>query len=433
MKFFIKLPNKNLLIILFCLGFGEWFVSDVINFSGGSLGFIIICLSGYLFLRNGEAKFNEPKDLKGWIKLCDDDLNFFNELEEKNDIEKKNMFRKNKLHQILNEVKKPKISLITESNQALCNSLMREYFPEDKYELITREKLESNNSKKEFSEDFLGNEAIFYFLSIPLSARDLLWLQKVPKSVPIWIVILNSESNSIEKKLEEFNFQIPDFHLNRILNLDLANKRMRDIPLSLRKFLIYPKRNIENTKKRLLKELHANWQADIEAIRRVKLKDIQIKNQLLVATSVFASPIPSIDVLSMTVLNSLMIKEIKAIWGCNWSPEMLDKVSKQIIKTAIAQGVVEWSSNSILNLTKLHAPNWLIAGSLQAGSAAYLTRVVSRSLADFMAISKGVSEPDLNFIKNNSDMVVKNAFEKEKIDWKSLILNLQNSLKIKYG
>ena len=78
-----------------------------------------------------------------------------------------------------------------------------------------------------------------------------------------------------------------------------------------------------------MKELHVAWQSEIEGIRRMQLKVIQRKNQILVATIVFLSPIPSIDVMAMTVLNSLMIKEIKSIWGCNWSPEILDKVSKE--------------------------------------------------------------------------------------------------------
>jgi len=43
-----------------------------------------------------------------------------------------------------------------------------------------------------------------------------------------------------------------------------------------------------------LKELHGAWQSEIEGIRRMQLKGIQRKNQILVATTVFLSPIPSI-------------------------------------------------------------------------------------------------------------------------------------------
>ena len=35
-----------------------------------------------------------------------------------------------------------------------------------------------------------------------------------------------------------------------------------------------------------------------------------------------------------------------------------------------------------------------------------------------MAITKGVEEPDLDFIKKNSEKIVEKSFEKEKINWK---------------
>ena len=187
------------------------------------------------------------------------------------------------------------------------------------------------------------------------------------------------------------------------------------------------------TKKRLLRELHSKWQAEIEVIRRIKLKEIQTKNQVIVAASVFASPVPSIDVLSMTVLNALMINEIKSIWGCTWSPEILEKISKEILKTAITLGVVEWSGQTLLGISKFHGPNWFVAGSFQAASAAYLTRVVSRSLADFMAINKGVSESDLENIISNNEKIVENAFKSEKINWQSFLGDLQNSLNLKFS
>ena len=227
---------------------------------------------------------------------------------------------------------------------------------------------------------------------------------------------------------QERKFKISIDFINKIITFDVNKNEITNIPFSLRKFFISSSKNIENTKKRLLKELHATWQSEIEGIRRMQLKGIQRKNQILVATTVFLSPIPSIDVMAMTVLNSLMIKEIKSIWGCNWSPEILDKVSKEILKTAIAQGVIEWSGQTLIGITKLHGPNWLVSGTFQAVSAAYLTRVVSSSLADFMAITKGVEEPDLDFIKKNSEKIVEKAFEKEKINWKGFISDLRKPL-----
>ena len=84
----IKFPKKNIFIILLFLGFGEWFLSDLINFAGGSIGFFILCFCGYFYLTNEKPKFNEPKDVDGWRKLCNDDLDFFEELELRNNLEK---------------------------------------------------------------------------------------------------------------------------------------------------------------------------------------------------------------------------------------------------------------------------------------------------------------------------------------------------------
>ena len=428
LKDLIKFPKKNIFIILLFLGFGEWFLSDLINFSGGSIGFFILCFGGYFYLKNEKPKFNEPKDLDGWTKLCNEDLDFFEELELRNNLEKQNIKRQKSLDLILKRETKEEIYCIGQKSFDSNMALFKNYFKEDNFNLNFIEKLPQYNASEIVPEAILSSDAILYFLNLPLSANDFLWLEKLPKSMPIWLVALSANGLDSDNELEELKAQISGDYVNRIIKFDTTKNNLSNIPFSFRKFFMSRSSNIENTKKRLLKRLHTNWQSEIEGIRRMQLKDLQRRNQIIVATSVFLSPIPSIDVLSMTVLNSMMIKEIKSIWGCSWSPEILDKVSKQIIKTAIAQGVIEWSGQTLLGLTKWHGPNWLVSGSFQAISAAYLTRVVSSSLADFMAISKGVSEPDLEFIKENSEKIVEKAFENEKINWKSLISELKTPL-----
>jgi len=433
LKDLIKFPKKNFLIILLLLGFGEWFVSDLINFAGGSIGFFVLCLGGYFYLKNDKPKFNEPNNLDGWINLCNEDLNFFEELEETNDLEKQNSKRKKTFELILNRCDKEKISCIGQKDFGSCQSEFKSHFKIDKFDFDLYEKLPKYNSFEIIPKDPLNSDAILYFINLPLSANDFLWLEKFPKNLPIWLVALTSNEIEGKNQIEDLKSQISSEFINKIITFDVNKNEIANIPFSFRKFCVSSTKNIENTKKRLLRELHVAWQSEIEGIRRMQLKKIQRKNQILVATSVFLSPIPSIDVMAMTVLNSLLVKEIKSIWGCNWSPEILDKVSKEILKTAIAQGVIEWSGQALIGITKLHGPNWLLSGTFQAVSAAYLTRVVSTSLADFMAITKGVEEPDLDFIKKNSEKIVQRAFEKEKIDWKGLISEIKNPLmKFKY-
>ena len=430
----IKFPKKNILVVLLLLGFGEWFLSDLINFAGGSIGFFLLCSGGYFYLKSDKPKFKEPNDLNGWISLCNEDLSFYKEIEDRNNLQKQNIKRQKSLELILNREGKEIICCIGQKIYDRKQPIFKNYFKDKDFDLNFYEKLPKYNSSEIIPDKVLNSDAILYFINLPLSANDFLWLEKFPKNMPIWLVVIPDRELKNTNQIDELKSQISSDFIYRIIIFDAIKNELISIPFSLRRFFISKSKNLESTKKRLLKQLHTKWQSDIEGIRRIQLKRIQRKNQLAVATSVFLSPIPSIDVLSMTVLNSLMIKEIKSIWGCNWSPEILDKVSKEIIKTAIAMGVIEWSGQTLLGITKLHGPNWFFSGTLQAASAAYLTRVVSCSLADFMAITKGVEEPDLEFIKKNSERIVENAFEKEKINWKSFISELKKPLiKLSYS
>ena len=428
LKDLIKFPKKNFLIILLLFGFGEWFISDIINFAGGSIGFLVLCLGGYFYLKNDKPKFDEPKNLNGWIKLCNEDLNFFEELEAKNKLEKKKSKRQKILESILNRCDREKISCLGQKDYQGFHSVFKNNLKVNKFDFDLYKKLPKYNSSEIIPKDALNSDAILYFINLPLSANDFLWLEKFPKNMPIWLVALTSNAIVSKSQIEDLKSQISSEFINKIITFDLNKNEIVNIPFSLRRFFLSPTKNIENTKKRLLKELHVSWQSEIEGIRRIQLKGIQRKNQIFVASTVFLSPIPSIDVMTMIVLNSLMIKEIKSIWRCNWSPEILDKISKEILKTAIAQGVIEWSGQTLIGITKFHGPSWLVSGMFQAVSAAYLTRVVSTSLADFMAVTKGVEEPDLDFIKKNSQKIVEEAFEKEKIKWKGFISELRKPL-----
>ena len=432
-KNFLKFPKANIIFTFLLFGFSEWIISDLFKFSGGNLGFIILCLGGYFYFKSDKPKFNEPKDLNGWIKICNEDINYLDEFEEKNNLKSKTNSRENLLEDILENHEKQLITVIGDKGDKFYESLIKKYFKEGTYQLNIIERLPSISNDEELNSQIFQNDIVFYHVTPPLSARSLLWLDKLPTDIRLWLMTPSPENNLEREQMEELKSEIPLQLKQKILDINLKKMLISNLPLSFRLNYITPKITIEATKKRLLRELHSNWQAEIEIIRRISLKEVQKKNQIIVAASVFASPVPSVDVLSMTVLNALMINEIKSIWGCTWSPEILEKISKVILKTAITQGVVEWSGQTLLGISKFHGPNWLIAGSFQAISAAYLTRVVSRSLADFMAINKGVSEPDLKNILSESEKIVENAFKSEKINWQSFLGDLQNNLNFKFS
>ena len=59
--------------------------------------------------------------------------------------------------------------------------------------------------------------------------------------------------------------------------------------------------------------------------------------------------------------------------------------------------------------------------TIKALSAAYLTRVVGHAMADLMARSVGVSEPDLEAIKAESPLLIAKAAEAERVDWAAFL------------
>jgi len=76
---------------------------------------------------------------------------------------------------------------------------------------------------------------------------------------------------------------------------------------------------------------------------------------------------------------------------------------------------MEWTVD--VELAKLDGSSWVAAGTIQALSAAYLTRVVGRSMADWMALNNGVTQPDLELIKQQAPQLVSKAAELERVDW----------------
>jgi hypothetical protein len=77
---------------------------------------------------------------------------------------------------------------------------------------------------------------------------------------------------------------------------------------------------------------------------------------------------------------------------------------------------VEWSGQALLGLSKLDGGTWFAAGLIQGLSAAYLTRVVGASMADWMALNAGVAKPDLDELKRQAPLLVAKAAERERLN-----------------
>ena len=398
---------------------GQWFLSDIIHIPGGILGFLALGSGVIYFLKSDSSKFSEPTSVQGWTSRCNEVKSQFKTLEQESNYLINNKEREVELDKILTRNSTQRLLVTCNQNSIIPdNEKLKEYLIKDEnIEIDFYSELSARTKNTQIPELVNSQDILIHSLEVLLKASDLLWVEKLSQNQRAWILVTNSSSERWENDLKDLQSQLPARWFSKIINWTDDENDCKRAFAPVRRVVSQPKININLTKQRLLSDIHSKWQSDLEILRREKFKSLQNKSQWIVASVVFASPVPSGDLLSVAVVNGLMIKEMSNIWSCNIKPELLNVVAKKLACAAIAQGVVEWSGQSLLGVAKLHGGTWLAAGSLQALSSAYLTRIVGRSMADWMALNNGVSELDVELLNKQVSLLVSNAAEKEKVNW----------------
>lgn len=265
---------------------------------------------------------------------------------------------------------------------------------------------------------FAGSELLLYHLRWPLSAADLRWLQAVPEGLPTWLLIQGAHALDPAQVRQELNDLLAGSPSCPPLLWDGEAASLAACLAPLADQLSREGSGLRQAGQlRALSSLHGRWQAELEILRRRAFQRLQQRTQWLVAGGVVASPVLSLDLLVVAVANGLMLREMARLWDCPWSAEQLQAAAAELARAALAFGVVDWSSQALAGLARWHGATWLVGSAVQALSAAYLTRVVGRAMADLLARSVGVGEPDLERIKREAPLVVAAAAEAEKLDW----------------
>lgn len=261
-------------------------------------------------------------------------------------------------------------------------------------------------------------DVLLFTLSTPLRASELRWLESVPEGQPVWLLVGLETGHSSEDARADLLRQWPSADPQRLLLWDGESEGLPSALAPLGEWLDRETPVLRSrTALRRIVALHGIWQADLERLRRREWQQLQRRTQWLVAAGVLVTPLPSLDLLVLAAANGLMLQEMARLWDCPWSAEQLKAAATELGKAALAQGVVEWSTQALAAAVKLHGATWLVGGALQALSAAYLTRVVGRAMADVLALSAGVSEPDLARIRSEAPLLVARAAEEERLDW----------------
>ena len=396
---------------------GQWLISDVMHVPGGGLG--LLAAGGvviWLGRKPSQPSFTAPVSLAGWLARCQEVLDQFARFEQQPSAD---LARRAELKRVLDRCGPVRMAMVALGgsqgpNEADLSSSLAGPAP---VTLSLCHPLTTDDGSRSWPGGLLDQDLILFSLQAPLLASDLLWLQQVPDDQPAWLLVSTDAKDASTDAVAAVRDDLPERWCERIL-VQESSMQLRTALAPLRRSL---KQAAVETRPRLLADLHRRWQRDLESLRRERFLQIQQRTQWLVAGSVMASPIASLDLLAVAVANGLMIKEMGEIWGTSLQPDVLREAAAQLARVALAQGVVEWTGQTLLGLAKLDGGSWLIAGSMQALSAAYLTRVVGRSMADWLAINAGVDELDLVALKQQAPLLVARAAEEERVNWNGFV------------
>ena len=251
-------------------------------------------------------------------------------------------------------------------------------------------------------EELLRADLVIYALVAAPSAADLRWLEAAPVELPLLVL---GPADGTDEQMQAWSSQLGSRF--QFWGFD------QPLPLTLPAL----PRQRQQTQLRCLRQLHAQWQVQLEAVRRQRLQPLVVRSQWIVAAAVFASPLPSADLLLSAVINGLQLKEMAALWRCQWTSEQLQAAALELGRCALSLGALEWGSQALAGLLKLHGATWLVGGALQALAAAYFTRVLARAMADYLALAAGVPDAELAQLKARLPLIVAEAAEQERLDW----------------
>ena len=132
--------------------------------------------------------------------------------------------------------------------------------------------------------------------------------------------------------------------------------------------------------KNLLQEINGT----INDQRRQDAVTIVHRYQLIAATTVFANPIPAIDLLAGAAINTQMLIDLAKIYDRPLNFKQAQQFAMIIAQQLLQLGCIEIASSAIASCFKVNALTYAIGGSMQAVTGAYLTHIGGMSFVEYL-------------------------------------------------
>ncbi|AFY68778.1 GTP-binding protein HSR1-related protein [Thalassoporum mexicanum PCC 7367] len=122
----------------------------------------------------------------------------------------------------------------------------------------------------------------------------------------------------------------------------------------------------------------------LRKLRRTEAEKIITRYQWLSAATVFANPLPGLDLVAGAAINTQLIIELGRLYEQKFSANKAKKTATIMAELLIKLGGVEVITTAIATFLKANAITYAIGGSIQAITVAYLTRIGGISFLDYL-------------------------------------------------
>lgn len=120
---------------------------------------------------------------------------------------------------------------------------------------------------------------------------------------------------------------------------------------------------------------------DVE--RRRKAAELIDHYQWATATTVFANPVPALNLLQGAAVQLDLIADIARVYDYDPSPAQLRALAGRLAQAMLKVGLVEAASSVIAGVFKRTPATFIAGGAVQAATMAYLARIAGEALADY--------------------------------------------------
>jgi small GTP-binding protein len=109
------------------------------------------------------------------------------------------------------------------------------------------------------------------------------------------------------------------------------------------------------------------------------------KFQWITAATVFANPIPALDLLANGAVQFQMVSELAGVYGVEVSTAHVKMIAAQMVQTLLKLGIVEAATSLIAGLFKSSLVGYAAGGAVQGVSMAYLTHISGHAFREYFA------------------------------------------------